>query len=401
MSLLHISLPGVERKEPPPTGLPIFRLGFRFFFFAAALWSVLMLLVWVPIYRGEIRLVNHFWTWQWHAREMLFGFTGAVIVGFLLTAAGNWTQRPMPEGRLLAGLAGLWTLGRLLPFFTFLPVWLVAAVDVIFFPLVGVILARPILEVNQPRNLPFPLLLGALGAANLLSWMGLRNPQGVAVGTEMALYICLGVIVYMGGRVIPGFTHGRIPKGRTTGNPRLETVCLWSFGLAAAGDVLGLPPGVMMFVFAVATVAHFLRMEGWYTPEIRREPLIWILHAAYAWLVFGLFLKTGVTLAVVNPMLARHAFTAGTIGTVCLGMMCRVTLGHTGRSVLELRPGTVIAFGLLQLAAVFRVLLPMLVPAAYFTGIRLSALCWVAAFGIYLIQYGPFLFKTRADGKAG
>jgi len=401
MSLVQISRPGFELKEPPPTGMPLFRLGFRFFFFAAALWSVIALFLWVPVYRGDMRLVNHFHAWQWHAREMLFGFTGAVIVGFLLTAAGNWTRRPMPSDRTLAGLALLWTLGRILPFFAFLPAWTVAAVDVIFFPLVGVLLARPILDVQQPRNLPFPLLLGALGAANLLSWMGLRNAQGVAVGTEMALYACLGVIVYMGGRVIPGFTRGRFPQGRTRVHPRLEKICYWSFGLAAAGDVLGFPLPLMFFLFFTAAVAHFLRLEGWHTREIRREPLLWVLHAAYAWLVFGLILKTGMSLGVVNPMLARHAFTAGTIGTACLGMMCRVTLGHTGRAIQDLRPGTVSAFVLLQLAAVFRVLLPMLAPAAYFTGVWISALCWCAAFGIYLLQYAPFLFQARADGKAG
>ncbi|MEX2607479.1 MAG: NnrS family protein, partial [Kiritimatiellia bacterium] len=209
------------------------------------------------------------------------------------------------------------------------------------------------------------------------------------------------VVAMMGGRVIPGFTRGRIPGGSVHTFPRIERLAAASLILAAAGHLAAWPPVVRFALFAIAAGVHACRASGWFTPEIRREPLLWILHAATAWLVLGLLLHTLSTFGWVSPLLARHAFGAGTLGSICLGMMCRVTLGHTGRSILNLPRGTVAAFALIQLAAALRVLLPLALPAATLPGIQLSALCWIAAYGVYFIQYAPMLFLPRVDGKDG
>jgi uncharacterized protein involved in response to NO len=376
-------------------------LGFRLFFFLAAAGSILSLLLWVPVYMGEFGLHTRFLPMQWHAREMVFGFTSAVIAGFLLTAEGNWTGLPMPAGHRLGLLAGLWLLGRITPFFTGLPVWGASLLDASFFLATAWMLATPLWKTRQLRNAPFPLCMLMLGAANVWSHVGGRNADGVGIGTELGLWICLLVVTMMGGRVIPGFTRGRIPGGSVHTSPRIEKVAAASLILAGAGHLAAWPLVIRGGLFAIAAGVHAYRAAGWFTPGIRREPLLWILHAAYAWLVLGLLIHALAVFGWISPLLPRHAFGAGALGSICLGMMCRVTLGHTGRSIQELPRGTVPAFALIQLAAALRVLLPMLIPSATLPGIQLSAFCWIAAYGVYFIQYAPMLFLPRVDGKAG
>jgi len=153
-------------------------------------------------------------------------------------------------------------------------------------------------------------------------------------------------------------------------------------------------------LFGAAALLHAVRLYNWYTKHIWSDALTWVLHLAYGWLVVGLALHAAWHLGYGNPLLARHAITVGAIGTITLGMMCRVTIGHTGRAFLLPR-GTVTAFVLVTLAALARVGLPLIAPSAYLTGVKISAVLWMAAFAIYLVQYGPMLFQPRADGRPG
>lgn len=383
-----------------PEGTPIFRLGFRFFFFAAAFWSLLTLGLWVLMYMGMLNFPTHFMPMQWHGREMIFGFTGAVIAGFLLTAAGNWTGLPMPSGKPLLGLALLWTAGRVLPLLTVVPLPLVGIIDVSFYIVLAFTLALPLRKAGQVRNFPFPILLLGLGLADALSYTQLRNAQGIAVGTELGIYLCLTVVMLMGGRVIPGFTQGRIVNARTRSFSFVEKWGIGLFLMAAVAELFALSPWIWGTLFLLAGGIQAARLVGWFTPEIFRQPLLWILHVAYFWLVFGLILKGLAAFGWGNSMLARHALTAGTLGSICLGMMTRVTLGHTGRP-MQIPQISVISFAFIQLAVLCRVILPLIHPRSYLIGIQLSVIFWIAAFGIYLVYYGPMLFRARVDGKRG
>ncbi|MDF3130783.1 NnrS family protein [Kiritimatiellaeota bacterium B1221] len=393
-------LPKLREDIRPPEGTPLFRLGFRFFFFAAALWSILTLGLWVLMYSGVIDFPHHFMPMQWHGREMVFGFTAAVIAGFLLTAAGNWTGLPMPSGKALQGFALLWTAGRLLPLVPVIPMPITGFVDVSFFVALAATLSLPLWKAKQVRNYPFPVLLLGLGVANFLSYTQMRNAQGLAVGTELGIVICLAVVMLMGGRVIPGFTRGRIQHARTRTFLWVEKGVIGLFVIAAVAELSALPPQLWGSLFLLAGIVNAIRLAGWFTPEISKQPLLWILHVAYFWLVFGLILKGWAGLGWGNILLARHALTAGALGSICLGMMTRVTLGHTGRA-MQIPPIAVVSFGLIQLTALCRVVLPLLHPRSYLLGIQLSVVFWIAAFGIYLWVYGPMLFRARADGERG
>lgn len=379
----------------------VFNLGFRIFFFAGALWAVLLVGLWVPLYANGTNWTHAFPAVQWHGHEMLFGFAGAIIAGFLLTAPGNWTGARMPSGGSLFAFFMLWLAGRLAGF---APGWIprpvMLVIDASFFPVLALYLFQLLIRYRMVRNLFFPVLLLGMGAANALTYGGVRNASGQVIGTEIMLGLVILIIAIMGGRVIPGFTLGRFPKGTTRNSPGVDRAAMVLLIAALVAEVAAAPTMLRAVVFGAAALLHGVRLYQWYTKEIWSDALTWVLHVAYAWLVVGLALYAAGSLGYGHPLLPRHAITIGTIGTITLGMMCRVTLGHTGR-VFVLPRGTVTAFGLITLAALARVGWPLMVPSTYLAGVMVSAACWIATFTIYLVQYGPMLFQPRADGRPG
>jgi uncharacterized protein involved in response to NO len=91
----------------------LFSLGLRPFFLFGALWGAMAAPLWVYVLaHGDGRIAGRAGM-DWHIHEMLFGYVGAVIGGFLLTAVPNWTGRAPLAGTPLAVLFGLWAVGRL------------------------------------------------------------------------------------------------------------------------------------------------------------------------------------------------------------------------------------------------------------------------------------------------
>src|ERR1043166_7497429 len=80
-------------------------LGFRPFSLLASIFAALSIPLWAMQYAGW--LPGSPLGPLWHAHEMLFGFTMAVVAGFLLTAVRNWTAQPTPTGAVLAATARL------------------------------------------------------------------------------------------------------------------------------------------------------------------------------------------------------------------------------------------------------------------------------------------------------
>jgi uncharacterized protein involved in response to NO len=332
---------------------------------------------------------------------MLFGFAVAVIAGFLLTAVQNWTGISMPSGPPLAALFLLWLAGRVVFLVPGLPAGLVAAIDLSFLPALAFALALPILKAKQLHNYPFPILLLALTAANALvhqeafGWTTIS----ASLGLHLAAYVVVTMIVVMGGRVIPSFTDNKL---RTRAR-RWKTI-EWLVPVATLGALLAAliaPFSPITVLLAQLQRPHFIRLAGWYTNKYWSAPLLWILHLGYAWIALGFALlalsAAGMTAAAAS---ALHAFTAGGIGVLTLGMMARVSLGHTGR-LLEPPPVMTLAFVAINLAALIRVALPLFFPAAHVQGMTAAGLVWMAAFGLFVVVYAPMLLRPRADGKPG
>lgn len=396
MSATH-SHPGTPSK---PRGMALFALGFRPFFLAAGIYAVLLMGLWLVVLQGSLSL-GALSPPVWHGHEMLFGFAVAVIAGFLLTAAQNWTGIPMPSGRPLAALFLLWLAGRLGFLIPGLPAGLVALVDLSFLPLLALALALPIHKAKQLHNYPFPVLLLTLTVANaLVHLQALGWTSTARLGLYLATYVVVAIMVIMGGRVIASFTDNKLGT-RARRWPLIERL-VPAVTLGALLAALIAPASlVTALLAAVAATVHGIRLAGWYTRKYWAVPLLWILHLGYAWITLGFVLlalsAAGMSAAAVS---ALHAFTAGGIGVLTLGMMARVSLGHTGNP-LEPAPVMTLAFVAINLAALVRVVLPLFFPAAYAPIMTAAGVVWVAAFGVFVVVYAPKLLRPRADGKPG
>jgi uncharacterized protein involved in response to NO len=381
---------------------PLFALGFRAFFVLAGLSALMLILLWNAMLKGQWLHANYFAPNVWHAHEMLLGYSVAVVAGFLLTAVKNWTGRATVTGGALLGLCLLWLYGRILPFYAgLLPDGLIALADLAFLPLLAFRVGVPIVQAKQYKNLVFVLILLVLSVGNgLIHTQALGLADTASVGLELVLATLIILILVIAGRIYPFFTERAISGTLILKNPLIEGLAIASavlvFGLQLA-DVAG---GWLAWGAGFAATVNFLRIANWYVPRIRYVPLLWVLYVGYGWIIAGFVLTALAAYAWVVPSLALHAFTVGGIAVVTLGMMARVALGHTGRA-LRVSNAIALAFLLINLAAVLRVLLPMALPGGYDWFIYASTLCWLAAFALFIFIYLPILTQPRIDGQEG
>lgn len=395
MALIPLEEPTTRRIAPDVFSL--FALGFRPFYLMAALLAVLAIPVWALVFAGVLATpIPGIW---WHAHEMVFGFAVAVIIGFLFTAGRNWTGLDTPSGGLLAGLAGLWLAGRLAMAFGSGP-W-VAVIDVAFLPLAAAALLRVLIKARSWRNYFVGVLPAMLSLANLAFHLAVNG--WLAIDPLAAVYVALGLVVVLetiiGGRVIPMFTFNALRGVRQWRNARFDLIAALCTGLAlvlwAAGAV-GWAGGVSL----LAAGLQLVRWGGWNPWATRRTPLLWVLHLSYLWIPLGLLLTALAQWGVMPRSAAVHALAIGATGGLIIGMITRTALGHTGRMLVAGRLEA-IAYALVQLAAVARVLTLVAIPAAVVGGIHLAATAWTLAFALYLWRYTPYLLYARVDGKAG
>jgi uncharacterized protein involved in response to NO len=339
-------------------------LGFRPFFFLAGFSAVILMATWVPAFLRGIAFSTYYGQIDWHSHEMIFGYTIAVVAGFLLTAVRNWTERPTPAGGYLAIMVALWLFGRILPFFSgILPSWFIALVDLSFLPVVAIGIGVPLVRCGESRNLLFLPLLAALWTANffvhaeLLGWLPNLARKGIFLGLDLIVLL----IVIIGGRVIPFFTERALAGVVMKRWLIIEWVSPLSVIMFLLADFLFTDSFLSASLAALAACTNGIRLAGWYSHRYWRVPLLWVLHLGYGWIVAGFLLKFGAALGAVPAQFTVHAFTVGGIGVLTLGMMARVSLGHTGRP-LNVGPAMVGAFVLLNLSAVTRGLLPIVLP---------------------------------------
>lgn len=399
MKPLQIDEPG-SRAAP---GIALLALGFRPFFLLAGLAAIVLIGLWLKGYAGELTLPDLYGpASRWHAHEMLFGYTVAVIAGFLLTAVRNWTDRPTLRGPALGALALLWLGGRLLPFLPGVPLWLMSLTDLLFLPMLALAIARPLWQTRQVKNYAFVGILLLLFVANLLMHVEAWGLSAGAArnGELLALYVILLLIVIMGGRVIPFFIERGLGGVKTRSWPVIEQAGSGLIVLLAGLELLQVPAGWYALGAGVAAAVHGVRLAGWFQPGVFRVPLLWVLVLGYGWLVIGLALLALAGTPAGAGLPALHALTVGTIGMLTLGMMARVALGHTGRP-LQVKPVMRLAFALVLLATVVRVFGPVLLPQAYATSIRISGSLWIIGFALFVYVYLPILIRPRIDGRPG
>lgn len=377
----------------------LWNLGFRPFYLLASLFSALSILLWAAQFSGYL---PHAYLQGpvWHGHEMLFGYATAVIAGFLLTAVRAWTSQPTASGVPLMALAALWVCGRVL---VLTPFAMTAAVVNTAFPVaIAWAIGMPIFRSRNVRNYFFVgllVLMGALILAVHLAWQGYLDlpPR---FGLQLGLDVVLFIMVVMGGRVIPMFTNNGIPGAQATRHALVEKSALGAVILLFLADLLQLPQTLIGALALLAALAHGVRLSFWKPWRTLATPLVWILHAAYAWIVVHLMMRSLNSLELLVGSYATHALTVGAIGGLTLGMMTRTARGHTGRPLTADR-AEMTSFLLIQLAALVRVFGGIVSPDSYRASVQLSALLWAAAFGLYAIRYWPILTRPRLDGKPG
>jgi uncharacterized protein involved in response to NO len=374
---------------------------FRPMFLAAGSWAVIALALWLAMFFGYVQLPTRFDPLAWHVHEMLFGFVMAAVAGFLLTAIPNWTGRLPVRGLRLAILAGLWLLGRLACLISAdLPAWLAVLADLAFPTALLAVAAREIIAGRNWRNLPMTAPLALFLIADLLMHLeslGVSVPTGL--GWRLAVGAPIVLISVIGGRIIPSFTRNWLFKRKSSRLPSpqdmLDTAAV---ALLAAALILWafLPDHrVTGALLIAAALLNAVRLGRWAGMASWPEPLLVILHIGYGWVAVGTALL-GLSIFNIGVPVASaiHALTAGATAIMILAVMPRVTLGHTGRELMANR-ATVVVFVLINAAAIIRVCASW--HTEFMTILLLVAgACWIAAFGLFELVYGPMLLTRRS-----
>ncbi len=405
MSGTPVSIPIDAQKASsgPPAWAPL-ALGFRPFFLLGICFAVLLMLVSLGGFSAGLWQnnwhANYFALPLWHAHEMVFGYATAVIAGFLLTSVRNWTGLETPSGTSLALLVLIWLAPRLLSTIPFLPPSAFALLDILFLPVLAIVLSKPLLQAKQTHNYPIPLLLLLLSLCNAavhLEVLGFASAVS-SQAMQLAVVIIVGLITIVAGRVVPFFMQRAIAV-RPVENKTIEKLALPSVLLFALAIVAGLT-WLVIITALLATLIHGIRLIAWFDRAVFRQPMLWVLHAGYAWLVAGFLLYGAAVFFGIPTVQAIHAWTVGAIGMFTLGMMARVALGHTGRNIKAL-PWMPAAFILIFLATLIRIMPPLIEPALLDWSVIVSATCWIIAFVIVGVRYSSILLRARLDGKPG
>lgn len=393
--------PSVSRPAPrglSRTGPVLFSYGFRPFFLGGALWAIAAMGLWIAAITGRITIAEIYGALNWHAHEMLFGFASAVLAGFLLTAVPNWTGRLPVSGWPLAGLFALWCAGRvaLLASDT-IGVAAAATIDALFLPVLLAICTREVVAGRKWKDLKVLAGLLALSLANALYHVAAIHGghDYMAIRLAVAAYVVLIMIV--GGRIIPSFTRNWLNKFGRTDFPvpynSYDMVAILA-GAGALGLWAVLPQHPATAAAGLAAAAlHCIRLHRWRGWTVARDRILVILHIVYAFIPLGLLALSLSALGYLEERSVLHLLSVGAIACMMLAVMTRASLGHTGRALVASKI-TVASYAALILCALVRPLaeiLPDFSPALY----AASGLLWIAAFGLYCLEYAPMLARKR------
>lgn len=383
---------------PPARGWPFLRLGFRPFYLGAALFAAIAVPLWAAVWLGAMPAPMPLPPLWWHAHEMLFGFAVAVIVGFLLTAGKAWTGLPTPRGAALGALAALWLAARVAGVFA--PPALFALLDLLLLPVVALVLVRLLLRAGNRRNLPLAGLLGALALANAAfhgAALGLLAlPPLAPLHAGLALVVMIECV--MAGRVVPSFTANATPSMTLVPQPRVARAALVCTALGLAGWVFAPAAWPTAVLLALAALLQARLLWCWQPWVTRDRPILWVLHAAYAFVPLGLALLALSVPGWVAVSAGVHALAVGATGGLIIGMVTRTARGHTGRP-LRASKLEVAAYALVLAAALLRSLVPLVMAPT--PALVAAAAAWTAAFALYAWRFAPWLLSTRLDGQDG
>lgn len=410
-----INLPSKRPSSPHP----VLNLGFRIFFLGAGIFAILSMLKW-----SHLTFATHFafdanndmLPFFWHGHEMVYGYSLAVIAGFLLTAVKTWTQQPMPYGFKLLAIFVPWALARLIFLVNGIHLnsltWLAAAFDLLFWGLTTFFVTQAVWRVKQKRQIGIIAKLSLLCIGQIWFYYALffANQNSARMSLLFGFYLIIGVVLTIGRRVMPMFIERGVAGGTQVTNPvknstLLDRVSLGSFFVFFLTDVFATGCPADKYILSISAlliaVSNLLRLKNWYLAGIWQRPLVWSLWLAFLLMAIGFLLFTMQPIFGFSHSIAMHAVALAGVGMMTLAMMSRVALGHTGRDIHS-PPATLNAiFSCIVGAWLARVVLGLILPNQYLLTVGISQGLWILAFGIFVLTYAKILTAPRPDGLFG
>ena len=394
---------GQPRVDPADRDtISLFSYGFRPFFLGAAIWAIVALALWIGSLQGHVQLAPSYGALPWHGHEMLFGYGSGVVAGFLLTAVPNWTGRLPVAGVRLMALFAIWCLGRGALLATGMTGPVVAVViDSVFLPCLLIVMGREIVVGKNWRNLMPLVLIGMFATANIAFHAEVLTAGAPDYGLRAGVAALIALIVLIGGRITPSFTHSWLFRAGSPVLPapfgQFDKLALLVTGVALAAWIAFPATTITALVFLVAAAVLCVRLWRWKGTHTWSEPLLLVLHLGYAFVPLGFLLGAMSTLlpGSLTGTAALHAWTVGAIGLMTLGVMSRATRGHTGHALAS-SPMTVTIYGTMIAAALFRIAAGFF-PQVYMILLELAGVAWIAAFALFLVEYAPMLLGPRLE----
>jgi uncharacterized protein involved in response to NO len=379
-------------------GPALFSYGFRPFFFFGSLYAGAIILVWLPVFYGQLELATSFAPRDWHVHEMLFGYITAVVAGFLLTAVPNWTGRLPLQGKPLMALFSVWLAGRIA---VSLSAWIgwapAAAIDSAFLFLLAAAAAREIIAGKKWDNLKIVAVISLLALFNLAFHLEAHFSGLAEYATRAGIAVVITLIALIGGRIIPSFTRNWLAKRGAGTMPapfgRFDMATIATSGIVLAFWVVRPLDRGTGGLLLICGCLHIVRLVRWTGHRTFADRLVLILHVAYAFVPAGFILAALSAFDVTVPGAGIHAWTGGAIGTMTLAVMSRATLGHTGQP-LEASAGTHLVYAAVIVAALARVC-AALEPAHASPLLMIAGTAWVTAFFGFAAAYSSALWSPR------
>jgi uncharacterized protein involved in response to NO len=385
-------------------GLPLFANGFRPFFLLGAIQAALSILVWLPLFYGELKLASAFAPRDWHVHEMLYGYLPAIVTGFLFTAIPNWTGRLPLQGTPLATLIAVWVAGRFAVTFSATTGWWIALlIDASFLLLVAAAATREIAAGRNWKNLNVVALVLLLLAGNVTFHFEAHFRGSADIGIRIGIAVIVLLISLIGGRIIPSFTRNWLVRENPGRLPvpfgRFDIIVVALGALALGSWVVSPDSRVAGVALGIAGLMHLARLSRWAGHRTLRERLLTILHVGYFFIPLGFLLNAAAAFGLVPPSAGVHAWMAGAAGIMTLAVMTRATLGHTGHA-LTASIGTQAIYAAIIVAAVARIC-AVIHTAQSELLLHVAALAWVIAFLGFALAYGPLLVRPDPRRQAG
>lgn len=410
-------------SKPPSSPHPVLNLSFRIFFSAAAVFAVMLMVLWSFVFTGhtdiDAQVLNPLY---WHGHEMIYGYALAVVAGFLLTAVKTWTGVMMPHGYKLLGIFSCWLLARLswLAFGLGMTItgssisllYAAAVFDLLFIGSMAFVIFRAVLQVKQYKQMGILAKLALLTLGNGLCYWGIINADmsTTKTGVYLGFYLIIGLVLTIGRRVVPFFIERGLSGTNAEGvketvtllNSKVQDIASLLFFLAFFIVDLFYPNKYLLTVTALGVaVVNIMRLKGWYHRGIWQKPLLWSLYIAFSGMCLSFLLYALQPWLGYAHSIGMHGLAIAGVGMMTVAMMTRVSLGHTGRSIHQPPKSVNVMYILMVLVFVSRVLLPLVDMSHYLLWIMIAQGAWIACFVLFCISYLPMLARPRPDGLFG